>query len=534
MTRELPRIKTNSQQFINFYVLFTLLVYNGSFFEKLQAIDNNLLFMLCGTIIIYGVLNIILNLLFVTERVTKILAISLVIGNAFAYYFMSSYNILIDKVMILNVIRTNIYEASDLFQWKLPFIILGLGIIPALVISRCTITFQPWKQELKLRLKQSGIIAVIIGLIIGISPQRFKDIANNHYELRYALVPSNYIGSIIGVGKMHKELTRPYQAIATDAYVEKYWHNDKKNLFVFVVGETARAANFSLGNYQRDTNAALKDYKDELIYYPQFYACGTSTAVAVPCMFSKDGRQDFVTGSELNQGNLTDVMQNNGYHSLWRDNNTGCQDNCNRIEYEKACMGKNCLDNVLLKGLEDKLKKINQNTFLVLHQRGSHGPDYFNRYPQDREAPYQPICKDAGLKSCSREELLNAYDNSIHYTSEFLQQLIKLLKGFEKDYNIVMIYASDHGESLGEGGKYLHAYPYDSAPEEQKHIPALLWFPQSTAQDLRINKQCLRRQAESYHSHDNLFHSFLGLAGIKSSVYKEELDIFAPCQTRKD
>lgn len=520
----------SSTTFISLYALLTLALYNGTFFEKLHAVNPGILFLCCGAVIVYAFLCLALNILFFNRRAAKIIGITLLLLNSVALAFMSCYNILIDKVMLLNVIRTNIYEAGDLFQWKLVLIFLGAGALPAYLLYKTDIVFQNGKAEFLARLKHSLLLLAAAGICILPAPQTFKETLKNHYELRYALVPSNYIGAFIGVAKMHKELTRPFTPIATDAQVNKYWKNDKKNLFVFVVGETARAANFSLGGYRRQTNEPLSPYLKEMIYYPEFYACGTSTAVAVPCMFSKDGRREFKTGSELNSGNLTDVMQNNGYHALWRDNNTGCQDNCNRIELEMSCNSKSCTDDVLLKGLGKKINSINRNTFLILHQKGSHGPDYFNRYPSDWQAPYQPVCTDAGLKSCKQQELVNAYDNSIYYTGLFLKNLFNELKKFEKDYNIAVIYASDHGESLGEDGRYLHAYPYDSAPDEQKHIPAIVWMPPSTARALGIDMNCLKKNAKKYHSHDNLFHSFLGLAGISTRDYKPELDIFRPCR----
>ncbi len=520
----------SSQTYIYIYALFTLGIFNLTFFEKLYAVNNSISWVLGGGIVVYAALCLILNILFFNNALAKGLGIALLLLNSIAFYFMSAYNILIDKIMILNVIRTNIYEAGDLFQWKLPLFFCLSGLLPSYIVYKTRISFLPWRLEFFRRLKHSGMVLLPACFCIMSAPKAAQNALQNHYELRYAQVPSNYIGAIIGVAKMHEELTRPFTPVATDAKVTKYWNNDKKNLFVFVVGETARAENFSLGGYKRPTNQALTPQLDNIVYYPRFYACGTSTAVAVPCMFSKDGRKNFVPGSELNTGNLADVMNDNGYHALWRENNTGCQDNCNRIEVEELCNRPSCQDDILLENLPQKISDINQNTFLILHQRGSHGPDYFNRYPDDWKAPYMPVCTDAGLKSCSYETLINAYDNTIAYTSIFLNKLINQLKNFENEYNIVMIYASDHGESLGEKGMYLHAYPYDTAPENQKHIPALIWMPDSSASAFGIDIKCLQKEAKKYHSHDNLFHSFLGLAGISTKDYKPELDIFRSCR----
>ena len=183
-----------------------------------------------------------------------------------------------------------------------------------------------------------------------------------------------------------------------------------------------------------------------------------------------------------------------------------------------------------MKNFKDKIRSINQNAFVILHQRGSHGPDYYTRFPQDSTPPYQPICTNVELKQCDSQAIINAYDNSIYETSNFLKDTIEDLKSLSDEYNTVLIFSSDHGESLGEGGFYVHGHPYEQAPIEQKHIPTFIWMPKDTAQALKINTTCLKKEAQKRHSHDNIFHSILGLSGISTQEYNKELDIFANCR----
>ena len=159
----------------------------------------------------------------------------------------------------------------------------------------------------------------------------------NHRDAKYYLVPVNYISASLSVWKMRRKSDHPFVTIADDAKLNRYWNNGKKNLFVLVVGETARAANFSLGGYGRPTNAPLDKHRREIVYYGDTTACGTSTAVAVPCMFSRSGRKNFKVGSEEYTENLLDVLQKAGYKVLWRENNTGCKNNCDRVEIEDFC-----------------------------------------------------------------------------------------------------------------------------------------------------------------------------------------------------
>ena len=519
-------------QFNLIYSLLTIAIYNPNLSEVAQNINPSWTFTAAIYLLAFAALNIILSILFCTPKISKTIGIILLLCNSIALYFMNTYHVLIDRIMILNIMHTNIYETKDLLHWKLFAYLILLGILPAYIIGKIKIRQENIRQEIKIRLFTILGSLLIAGAIILPNQAASKQIYKGHKELRYALIPSNYIGGIGGIIKMYKEVFAPYKMIAEDAAYTPYWNNGKKNLIVLVIGESARAQNFSLNGYKRDTNAPLKPYLKDIINYPEFYACGTSTAVSVPCMLSKDAQKQFKAGSEMYTANITDILQNNGYHSLWRDNNTSCVDNCRFIETEASCKGQFCLDDVLLSNLEEKIRQINNNAFIILHQRGSHGPDYYTRFPQEETPPYVPICTTTDLKNCNRQELINAYDNSIYQTSVFLKDTINILEKLTNEYNPIMIYSSDHGESLGENNIYLHGTPYEQAPKEQKHIPTMIWLPKSTADALKIDPQCLRKSSQKYHSHDNIFHTILGLSGITTRLYQSELDIFSACQKK--
>jgi lipid A ethanolaminephosphotransferase len=136
------------------------------------------------------------------------------------------------------------------------------------------------------------------------------------------------------------------------------------------------------------------------------------------------------------------------------------------------------------------------------------------------------------LNDCSQQELINAYDNTIAYTDYFLSQVIKLLKTNSEKYNTAMLYVSDHGESLGENNVYLHGLPYFIAPEEQRHVPMVTWFSDNFLLDHKIDGNCLKQQHDIHYSHDNLFHSVLGLMEVSTTVYDQKLDIFSSCQLK--
>jgi lipid A ethanolaminephosphotransferase len=165
---------------------------------------------------------------------------------------------------------------------------------------------------------------------------------------------------------------------------------------------------------------------------------------------------------------------------------------------------------------------------LVLHQMGSHGPAYHLRSPAAFKR-FVPECADNDLQTCSRAALVNAYDNSIAYTDHFLSSTIDWLKQHQAAYDPAMVYVADHGESLGENNLYLHGMPYMIAPDVQKHVPWITWTSPGFAQRTAVGTTCLRDSADRPVSHDNYFHSVLGLLGIQTGVYQRALDVYAPC-----
>lgn len=517
-------LKIKSTNFNALFSLFMLLAYNTIFFKEVYEINSNPTFMISISICVFLIFNIISTILFQSKTV-KPLTIIFCLLNAFTFYFMYTYNTAIDKIMFLNVLKTDIYEVRDLLSLNLLLTLIFLGLIPSWIIYKLKIISSPWKQKFKYGLLSAIIVAGI--MLSGF--QSTENIFRKNKGIKYYLVPVNYIGAIISVAKIKMKPSPELQKISEDAKLKPYWKNNKKNLFVFVMGETARAANFSLNGYHRPTNQPLEKYQSDLIYFHDFKACGTSTAVSLPCVFSKEGRETFETGSEEYKENILDIFNHVGYKVLWRENNTGCYNNCDRIEVEEPCKKDSCLDEVMLENFADKVKKGNQNNLVVLHQRGSHGPAYHQHYSPSSEL-YTPICTSNNLPSCSTESLVNVYDNTVHYTSEFLSQTIEELKKLATDYNTILIYTSDHGESLGENGQYLHSAPYDEAPQYQTDVPFFLWIPNDFATNFNLDKNCLSKKIKTPFSHDNIYHSLLGLGGISSSTYDENLDIFASCR----
>jgi lipid A ethanolaminephosphotransferase len=172
-----------------------------------------------------------------------------------------------------------------------------------------------------------------------------------------------------------------------------------------------------------------------------------------------------------------------------------------------------------------------RGTVVVMHQMGSHGPAYFKRTPAAFK-PFAPECTDTSLSQCERPQIVNAYDNTIVFTDYFLSRLVGWLKAQEKTSTPAMLYVSDHGESLGEKNMYLHGLPFSMAPPEQITVPLITWLSPGFEQLSHVSKRCLQNERNKPLSHDNLFHSVLGLMAVKTTAYKRELDFFATCEGR--
>jgi lipid A ethanolaminephosphotransferase len=221
----------------------------------------------------------------------------------------------------------------------------------------------------------------------------------------------------------------------------------------------------------------------------------------------------------------------------WFDNDTGSYHVTDRVAYQflpssadpRFCKDGECLDAILLDRMDSWLSTVKGDSVLILHQLGSHGPAYFSRYPNDFRH-FLPDCRANDFGACSAQEIKNAYDNTILYTDHIVSQVIDRLKAHSSTVAGSVIYLSDHGESLGEHGLYLHGAPYVLAPSQQTHVPFLVWIADDLQRSGGFDMGCLDRNAALPNSHDNLFHSVLGLMDVSTKVYDPALDIFAKCR----
>lgn len=468
--------------------------------------------------------------------IVKPVLVFLLLVSASASHFLETYGTIIDREMIQNVMNTTTTEAGHLITFGFIRDMLIFGVLPSAVVL-----WVPLKDERFLpKLLRTAVIAVVsFALCLGLMLTDYSRFAAIFREQKELMATWNPGAPITGTIRYAKLIMRSQNIVVaplgTDAKAGPYLSQPGKPvLAVIVVGETGRAANWSLNGYSRDTNPELA--KRDITYFTDVTSCGTSTAVSVPCMFSALPREDYTYTKGLSQENLVDVLVRAGFDVRWWDNNTGSQHVAKRIgeqEYDKekdpvACALGECDDRILLKQLAAELPKITKNTAIILHTVGSHGPSYYLRY-DPATAPFAPTCQTGELGKCSSEQIVNTYDNTIAFTDRILAETVDMLAGAPNVVS-VMYYVSDHGESLGENGLYLHAAPWFMAPTEQTHVPMVTWVSPEAESRLGLTKACLDARKADTLSHDNMFATVLGMLDIQTEARDPALDLTADCR----
>lgn len=521
--------------------IYVAVVLNRPFWQKfLQEVEpqrlNDWLFV--GAAGVSAVLLAYLVLLALSLKpLLRLLVFVLLPVTAAASYFMSEYGIVINAQTARNVFETDARETGDLITLGLAGYVFFLGLVPAVLFSLVPWVKRSWREDATAKLKFAAAAATVCVAVLLPIWGNLLSLGRAHRDLRMMLMPVNYISALSSYwqrqGRGHAKTIAPY---GEDAH-RLASGSSRKSLFVIVVGETARADHFALNGYPRPTNPELSKTAD-LINYRNAYSCGTDTAQSLPCMFSGLGRDKFTNAKAEAQENLLDILKRAGIDVVWRENQAGCKGVCARVTTETLTGHKvptffpssENYDDVLVDGLEERIASLQNDTVIVLHMMGSHGPAYWKRYPPQFET-FAPACKDAQFSRCELRTIINAYDNTIVYSDHVLGRLIGVLtKAADHGVDAGMLYVSDHGESLGEHGMYLHGMPYLLAPDAQIHVPMLVWLSPSMRESRGISLNCLLDGAGKRVSQDNLFSSVLGIMQIDTRVYDRSLDLFAVCR----
>lgn len=498
---------------------------------------HNWLVFLSMPIVAISVMNIITTLASFLKLDRVVISLFILL-SASAQYFIWTFGVVIDRSMIANIFDTTPAESFALLSTQM-VIVLGLSGLLMVLVAWWIKIRRPasfWRGA-AMRLLNIAVSALLIVLVAVLFYKDYASVFRNNKELVKSLSPSNSIVALNSWYAHNRMDNLPLVKIGEDAKQKAVMHNGaRKNLTIVVLGETSRAENFSLGGYDRETNPRLR--QDDVVYFPKTTSCGTATAVSVPCMFSNMPRAHYDEELAHHQEGVLDILQRAGVQVLWNDNDGGCKGACDRVPHQNVtnlnlsgeCIDGECYDDVLFHNLDSYIDNLQQDGIIVLHTIGSHGPTYYNRYPAEFKK-FTPTCDTNEIQSCTQQQLTNTYDNTILYVDYVVDKAIKLLQSKQDKFTTSLVYLSDHGESLGEDGVYLHGLPYSIAPDTQKHVPMLLWLSPDYQQRYGVSSQCLQQQAKTNdYSQDNLFSTLLGLLGVDTREYQAKDDLLTPCR----
>lgn len=508
-----PKRSIRAHTLIAIVALFLTITANYTFFAKVVQVypfGEHMLFVISLFLVLFGLFSLLFTL-FGNRFILKGVLILFVLISSITGHFTDTYGTVYDTNMLQNALQTDQKESADLFNLIFGLRILLLGLVPSWLIFKSRIIYpQGIKKSILYTLLMVVASLAFVLLPILANSKVYASFFRVHKPLRYYTNPITPIYAVVKLGKIeYKKFAAPKELImhATDA---KQIKTDRKpRLMIFVVGETARADRVNLNGYARTTfpnMTELKNRGERFYNFQNVMACGTSTAYSVPCMFSHLGADKYNVDMAVYQENALDTLHRVGVNLLWRDNNsddkgvmTRLQDfyqNYRTNQTNSICNDEfdECRDSGMLVGLDEYIQNRNADTLILLHQMGNHGPAYYKRY-DEQFAKFTPVCTDNELAKCQIQSLYNAYDNALLATDDFLYQSIELLKKYQSNYEVAMLYVSDHGESLGEKGIYLHGMPNAFAPIEQKHIPAFLWLGQDVPFDSNDEKIHLSHDA---------------------------------------
>ena len=489
---------------------YTVVIYNIPFFRHaMQHMEGgwNALLLTVSAVLLMLVLDYLVYyiLLFLGRFIGKCLLAFTMVGNAVMLFFVNTYEVLITMSMMGNVLNTQYSEASSFFSWRLFGYIILLGVLPCVYIfSR-----QTDYGNVSRFLKQAGcaVVALIALLLPNMSNVPWID--RHSTELGSVIAPWSYIVNTCRYynsqkEKNAKEILLPEGRIATES----------RDVFVLIIGESARRDHFRYYGYHRDTNPYTAN--DNLTAIPAI-AAATNTISAVRAMMQPKQ-------SEKLYEILPNYLYRMGVEVSWRTSNWGepathFPNYVTKSQLQKKYPNaeQNQYDGILLCGLKEEICNCQKaKQLVVIHTYTNHGPTYNTNYPPQFEV-FKPVCKTVEMAHANRGELLNAYDNSVVYTDYLIHTTISLLRTISGIRSCVL-YMSDHGESLGENNLYMHGVPMFMAPKEQIEIPFLIWTNDNNVRIKQLGT------VEQY----NIYHSVLDFLGIDSPVLKKSMSIFSP------
>lgn len=488
--------------------LYTLAAFHLPFFRhafaNIGSGFNAVMIVIMGLVLLIGLNYMVVYLLvWLLRGVGRWIVAFFLCGNAIALYFVNNYQALLTDEMMGNAVNTQYSEASGFFSFAFILYILILGVLPSIYVIKRKVD----RGSFGRLMGRVGItVAAMLAAAFG-NMSNWPWVDRNSTELGALLMPWSYIVNTVRYyqgerAKNQKEIPFPDPTSISP----------EKNICVLIIGESARRDRFSYYGYERETNPYTR---------PDGVSAFVADASATYTMAGVKAILEPIDSPELNEI-LPNYLFRNGADVQWRTSNWGQPplhidkyfNNSDLAKLHPDADAK--YDGILLEGLKEDIEASGADKiFVVLHMYTNHGPAYNTNYPPQFEV-FTPVCNTVEMSRTSKEELDNAYDNSIVYSDYLMHSVIEIVRSFP-DYRSCVMFVSDHGESLGENNLYMHGVPMSMAPREQIEIPFLVWTSDSSA----------LKTLDKVGQH-HVFHSVLRFMGIETPGYNEELCIFAP------
>ena len=466
----------------------------------------------------------------------RVLASLLVVISVAAAYYMTFFNVVIGYGIVASVMTTDIDLSKE---------VIGLHFIVWMVLVSALPLLLIWRNRLRMtlieQLKTPGqrlkpVAIMLLSLALVWLPIRYFDKLQKTQEeitnidlpsyggvVAHSYLPSNWIAALglFTWTKVDEKLDSEalFDPAKNFTYVAPAGIDD--TYVVFVIGETTRWDHMGMLGYDRDTTPKLSKEKNLVAFRGE--SCDTATKLSLRCMFVREGGTMDNPGRTLKEQNVFAVMKELGFTSelfamqseVWFYDNADVNNFSFReqIGSEKRNQGKAVDDMLLVPELQASLQRFPKGKHLVvLHTKGSHYL-YSQRYPRSF-ARYQPECMGVD-DTCSKAQLINAYDNSVLYVDSMLDSVLDQLR----DKKALVFYAADHGESISEN-MHLHGTPREMAPPEQFRVPMMVWASDKYLDDPVNRSNFERLQAQQRvgktHRHVELFDTILGCLGYTS------------------
>ena len=487
--------------------LFTVAAYHAPFFKaavaNVEGGFNGAVLVLSAALLLLGLDFLLYTLLVYAGRfVGKCILAFTLVGNAIMLYCVTTYDALVTDSMMGNVIRTQYSEVSGFFSWSGVLFVLAMGVVPCIYVFARKVDYGSWKRFLR----NIGItLAVLLAVVFG-NMKNWPWIDNNSTELGSLIAPWSYIVNSVRFLQSEKK-ANVQETLLPDVTAV----SDSRDVCVFIIGESARRDHFSLLGYGKETNPYTAQ---DTVAARNAVAAATNTMGGVKALL-----EPYPSGELMEI--LPNYLQRAGVDVIWRTNNWGEPPVKTEKYYKKTDLCKRFpgadsrYDGVLFEGLKEEILSSGaRKVFVVVHTYTNHGPSYNTNYPAEFER-FTPVCNTVEMSKTSREELLNAYDNSIVYADYLVHSTIRTLREIP-GRRACVLFVSDHGESLGENSLYMHGVPMAMAPREQIEIPFVVWTSDHSLQVKEMDP------VTQY----SVYHTVLRFLGIQSPVYDANLDIF--------